>query len=164
MHYQLRQLNRGDIAVLVEFHERCSEVTRYRRFLMAKPCLLLHEAERFCSVDQCREGAFVAVDPVCPETIRGVLRWTRIDETTAEVAFVVEDDYQGHGVGRALVSAVIASARTVGFTTLIGDVLAVNSAMRRILRTSGCPLVERHHDLSVLGFSLDLSSQMAMAA
>jgi len=164
MRYQLRQLNRGDIPRLVEFHERCSEETHYRRFLMAKPCLLLHEAERFCSVDQCREGAFVAFDAASPNEIRGVGRWAAVDETTAEVAFAVEDEYQGHGIGRTLVSAVIARARILGFTTLIADVLATNRAMRRVLRTSGCPLVERHQDFAVLRFSLDLTSQMALAA
>jgi GNAT superfamily N-acetyltransferase len=164
MRYQLRQLNRGDVAELVEFHDRCSDETRYRRFLQAKPRLLLHEARRFCGVDQCRDGAIVAFDPDCPDKIRGVGRWAGVDETMAEVAFVVEDEYQGHGIGRSLVSAVIACVRDVGFTTLIGDVLAANTSMRHVLRTSGCPLVERHDDFAVLSFSLDLTSPMALAA
>jgi GNAT superfamily N-acetyltransferase len=164
MRFELRNLTTGDIPELIEFHARCSEETHYRRFMQVKPRLLQGEAEHFCGVDQCRCGAFVAFDPDCPEKIRGVGRWDAVSESAAEIAFVVEDGYQGHGIGRSLVSAVLARTRRVGFTTLIGDVLTANTRMRHVLRTSGCPLAERHDGFAVVAFSLDLTVQLALAA
>jgi GNAT superfamily N-acetyltransferase len=161
--HRLRLLNRDDVTELRRFHDRCSEETHYRRFLMAKPSLPAGEAERFCDLDQYHDGAFVAFDPGSPDRIRGVGRWSRINATTAEVAFVVEDEYQGRGIGQSLVSAVVARARSAGFTTLIADVLAENGVMRRLFRASGYPLVERYDGGSVC-FSLDVSGQMAAAA
>jgi len=162
--HRLRDLNGNDVTELSRFHDRCSEETHYRRFLTAKPRLLVREAEQFCNVDQHRDGAIVALDPDSPDKIRGVGRWFGVDATSAEVAFAVEDDYQGCGIGRSLVSTVIALARSVGFTILIGYVLADNRAMRYVLRTSGYPLVEHYDGPGVLAFSLDVSGETTLAA
>jgi GNAT superfamily N-acetyltransferase len=161
--HRLRLLNRDDVTELRRFHDRCSEETHYRRFLMAKASLPVREAERFCDLDQHQDGAVVAFDPGSPDRIRGVGRWYRVNVTTAEVAFVVEDDYQGQGIGQSLVSAVVACARSAGFTTLIADVLAENRVMRHLFHASGYPLVERY-DAGSVCFFLDVSGQIAAAA
>ena len=50
------------------------------------------------------------------------------------LAFVIEDAYQGHGLGRNLVEATIERAREEGFTRLVTAVLQSNDRMRRLAR------------------------------
>ncbi len=69
-----------------------------------------------------------------PRTIHGVGRWERLNLTDAELAFVIEDAYQGQGLGRKLVEATIERAHEEGFTRLTTDVLRSNYRMRRLAR------------------------------
>lgn len=122
---------------LVEFHDRCSAETRYLRFAATKPQLRRAEAHYLCGVDDHDRGALVIVDSRDSVTIHGVGRWERINSTDAELAFVVEDAYQGQGLGRKLVEATVNRAREKGFTRLVMDVLSSNHRMRRLARGYG---------------------------
>jgi GNAT superfamily N-acetyltransferase len=62
----------------------------------------------------------------------------------AEGAFVVRDREQHHGVGTALLRAVIAELRTRGVRTLHADTAPGNVAMLALLREGGFPLHERY--------------------
>jgi RimJ/RimL family protein N-acetyltransferase len=128
----LRPISRADETALVEFHDRCSAETRYLRFAAPKPQLGRAEAHRSCGVDDHNRGALVIVDSRDSVTIHGVGRWERINSTDAELAFVVEDAYQGQGLGRKLVAATINRACEKGFTRLVIDVLSSNHRMRRL--------------------------------
>ena len=130
----LRPISPADETALIEFHDRCSEETHYLRFAAAKPQLRLAEAHHLCAVDDHCRGALVIVDSDDPATIHGVGRWERVNLTDAELAFVIEDAYQGRGLGRKLVKATIECAREEGFTRLVTDVLQSNYRMRRLAR------------------------------
>lgn len=130
----LRLMTPADEAALIEFHDRCSADTQYLRFAAAKPQLHPAEAHYLCSVDDHRRGAIVIVDSHDPATIHGVGRWEQISLTEAELAFVVEDAYQGQGLGRKLVEATAERAREEGFTRLVTDILPSNHRMRRLAR------------------------------
>jgi len=56
---------------------------------------------------------------------------------TAELAFAVVDDYQGRGVGTALMCHLIALARNAGLKELAADVLSDNIAMMTVFQGSG---------------------------
>jgi RimJ/RimL family protein N-acetyltransferase len=130
----LRPISPADETALIEFHDRCSETTHYLRFAGAKPQLRAAEAHHLCGVDDHYRGALVIIESDDPGTIHGVGRWERISLTEAELAFVIEDEYQGQGFGRTLVEATIARAREEGFTRLVTDVLLSNHRMRRLAR------------------------------
>jgi GNAT superfamily N-acetyltransferase len=132
--WTLRPISPADEAALIEFHDRCSEDTQYLRFAGPKPKLRPAEAHYFCGVDDHRRGALVITDSGDPGMIRGVGRWERISPTDAELAFVIEDAYQGKGLGRRLVEATIERARENGFTRLVTDVLRSNYRMRHLAR------------------------------
>src|ERR1700756_1979006 len=121
MTLSLRPISSADETALIEFHDRCSAETHYLRFAAAKPQLRPAEAHYLCDVDDHSRGALVIIDRDCPGTIHGVGRWERITQTDAELAFVVEDAYQGHGLGRRLVEATIERAHEEGFTRLATD-------------------------------------------
>lgn len=142
MSWTLRPISPGDETALIEFHERCSEYTRYLRFAAVKPQLRPAEARHLCAVDDHSRGALVVIESDDPDTIHGVGRWERINPADAELAFVVEDGYQGQGLGRKLVEATIERAHEEGFTRLVADVLRSNYRMRHLARDCGLELAD----------------------
>jgi GNAT superfamily N-acetyltransferase len=134
MSWALRPISPADETALIEFHQRCSDETRYLRFAAAKPQLRPAEAHHLCGVDDHGRGALVIIDSDDPGTIRGVGRWERVNLTDAELAFVIEDACQGKGLGRKLVEATIDRARAEGFTRLVTNVLPANYRMLRLVR------------------------------
>ena len=68
----------------------------------------------------------------------------------AEIAFLVRDDYQGRGIGSALIDVLVRHARLLGLECLHADVLASNDVVFHLLdvrgpvRTLGCEGSVRH--------------------
>jgi GNAT superfamily N-acetyltransferase len=137
MIWTLRRISPADETALIEFHDRCSEDTHYLRFAAAKPQLRPAEAQYLCAVDDHGRGALVITASDDPRTIHGVGRWERLNLTDAELAFVIEDAYQGQGLGRKLVEATIERAHEEGFTNLMTDMLRSNYRMRHLARDYG---------------------------
>jgi len=133
----VRAIRPSDAANLQAFHARCSAETQYRRFLMHKPHLSDKETEYFCNVDMRDRGAVVATDPRSRDRIHGIGQWDALGGGRAEIAFVVEDDLQGVGVGRRLLKVVLDHTRALGFRHLTGSILAGNGPMRRLFETCG---------------------------
>jgi protein lysine acetyltransferase len=59
------------------------------------------------------------------------------DATTAEVAFIVGDAYQGRGIGTFLMDALAVAARAGGVTAFTARVLSENYPMRAIMDRAG---------------------------
>jgi RimJ/RimL family protein N-acetyltransferase len=74
---------------------------------------------------------------------------------SAEVAFTIEEDYQGQGLGGRLFEAAAAIARRHGLLRFTADVLASNAAMLRVFQRSGLPMRKRR-DGSSIHVELDL--------
>jgi len=64
-------------------------------------------------------------------------------ERSAEVAFVVEEEYQGQGLAGRLLKHLAAVARQRGFSALTAEVLAKNKAMLAVFARSGLPMRRR---------------------
>ena len=62
---------------------------------------------------------------------------------SAEVAFVVVDQYQGQGIGAALMHHLAEIARGAGLKELIAQVLPDNAAMLKVFEKSGLPFDAR---------------------
>lgn len=56
---------------------------------------------------------------------------------TAEIAFVVIDDYQGQGIGAILLRHLAAIARQAGLKEFTAEVLADNAPMLKVFERSG---------------------------
>jgi GNAT superfamily N-acetyltransferase len=58
----------------------------------------------------------------------------------AEVAFALIDEYQGHGIGRALLHHLAAIASHAGMEELIAEVLPDDIPMLKVFEKSGFPM------------------------
>ena len=63
---------------------------------------------------------------------------------SAELAFIVEEDFQSRGVGTLLIRHIIAIAREKGLDRLEADVLSRNRPMLNVFRRCGFPMAVRH--------------------
>jgi ribosomal protein S18 acetylase RimI-like enzyme len=61
----------------------------------------------------------------------------------AEVAFGIVDEYQGRGIGAALMRHLSSIARQAGVNKLIAEVLASNGAMLKLFEKSGLQMSTR---------------------
>jgi RimJ/RimL family protein N-acetyltransferase len=65
----------------------------------------------------------------------------------AEIAFAVVDQYQGQGVGAALMHHLATIALKAGLEELIAEVLPDNAAMLKVFEKSGFPFpMQREHE------------------
>ncbi len=111
---------------------RLSAETVYRRFhapLRSPPV----GARRFVEVDHDLREALVAV---VGDEVVGVARYDRSasDPSTAELAVVVEDAWQGVGVGRQLMQQLIELAARRGVRRLTADVQTDNNRVVGLVR------------------------------
>jgi GNAT superfamily N-acetyltransferase len=74
----------------------------------------------------------------------------------AEIAFTIEEDYQGLGIAGKLLELAAGIARGQGIRAFEAEVLPVNAAMLGVFRHSGLPLVEKVQD-DVIHVDMDLT-------
>jgi GNAT superfamily N-acetyltransferase len=140
----LRPIRPDDAVRLIALHGRLSRDSIVMRFFSPMPVLTEERARYFTTVDFDRRLAIVAVEGAGPdEQIVGVGRYDRSDETSAEIALIVEDRLQHHGIGSVLFWALVRAARARGIETLVAEVLAENRRMLTFLRETGLPIRSR---------------------
>lgn len=91
---------------------RLGDESRYRRFFTGVKELSAAELDHLADVDHSDHEAIIAVDPASGDVL-GVARYVRStdDPEAAELAVTVIDDWQGRGLGRALLTALTRCAR-----------------------------------------------------
>jgi GNAT superfamily N-acetyltransferase len=116
----------------------------YRRFFFPKKEVSDQELRRLTEPDRTSEAVLVATTGP-EERIVGLGTYTG-DRKETELAFIVEEDYQGRGIAKALLRRLADLAHENGITRLSAHVLAANGPMLSVLRQSGLPVVEREAD------------------
>ena len=134
---RMRPIRPDDGRKLQRLHGRLSDSTIYQRFHGPKPELDEVWARRFAELDGHAAAAFVATTGTRGRIV-GVARYYKIGATTtAEVAFVVEDAYQGCGLGTRLMKRLREQALRNGITEFVALLLPHNERMLRLLRAVG---------------------------
>ncbi|MGE3073408.1 MAG: N-acetyltransferase family protein [Dehalococcoidia bacterium] len=151
---RVRPISPEDCGRLVEFHERLSVNTTRLRFFSPLRHLSPEFAKRLCNVDFKRRCAFVISLPG-DDAIHAVGRYEWESAHSAEVAFVVEDQMQGLGIGAILLDRLADHARTRGFRRLTAVVLCENTMMLSLFRESKY-LPEIHMEGSMAFVKLDI--------
>jgi len=134
---RIRPIRPDDEPRLVDLYERLSRHTAYQRFFTVLRRLPNDWYHFFANVDYVRRLALVAErETVAGTQLIGVGRYEPSEEPdVAEVAFVVEDGWQGRGLGAILLEAVLGAADARGLRRFRADVLADNHRMLRLLAT-----------------------------
>ena len=118
----------------------------YARFFHAKPELSKQELRQLTEIDSVSAVVLLAtIGERQQETVTGVGRYVA-NGGSAEVAFVVADDYVGRGIASRLLHHLTHIARENGMTKFEADVLEDNAAMLAVLRDSGLPMTTTHAD------------------
>ena len=123
---------------------RASEQSLYRRFFAAKREFSEKEVTFFLNVNFVNHVALVArVEEGGRAMIVGGGRYIVVQPGKAEVAFAVVNQYQGQGIGAALMHHLATIASDAGLKELIAEVLPDNAAMLKVFEKSGFPLGKR---------------------
>jgi GNAT superfamily N-acetyltransferase len=126
-------------------------------FFAVKRSFTESEIDFFLNVDFVDHVALVAVvDESGRPAIAGGARYVAVQSGKAEVAFAVVDQYQGQGLGAALMHHLAAIARSAGLKELVAEVLADNIPMLKVFEKSGLP-VSIKREPQVVHVSLQLS-------
>ena len=125
----VRPVEPEDKPLFVRAFERLGPQSRYQRFLAVKNRLSTDELAYFTEIDHADHEAIFALDPKTGEGI-GVARYVRLAEPTqAEAAVVVADDWQGVGLGGALLTRLAVRAQAAGITAFTATMLTSNRSM-----------------------------------
>ncbi len=127
---RIRQVQPGDVPALARAYAKLSEESRYRWFFTAMPELsdrILHAA---AEVDHENHEALVAL-PLLSGEIVAECRFVRLADRpdTADLAVTVADDWQGRGLGFALLARLSARALEAGIVYFAAEILAENRTM-----------------------------------
>jgi RimJ/RimL family protein N-acetyltransferase len=156
----LRPLKPEDGELMKDLFYSFSEKTRYLRFHQMVKEMPQRGKQAFFNVDYREELALAAArleDGV--EEFIGTGRFV-LDEGTgsAEVAFVVRDDWQGKGLGRSIFEALAEIAEERGIHTLTAEILAENQPMLRVMDKTGYTVSTRRES-GVVHVEVDLKER-----
>ncbi|GIJ11276.1 GNAT family N-acetyltransferase [Micromonospora andamanensis] len=142
---QLRPIDPSDAPEIVAMHARFSERTRYLRYFSPYPRIPERDLHRFVNVDHRDREAFVVL---AGDRIVAVGRYERLGPQSpdAEVAFVVEDAYQGRGIGSVLMEHLADAARRAGIVNFVAEVLPANGQMLRVFADFGYQIQRQFAD------------------
>jgi RimJ/RimL family protein N-acetyltransferase len=132
---RLRPIRPDDQDRLIAFYDRLSRYTAYQRFFTVMKRLPPDWARLLATVDYQRRLALLAEHgpPGAPELI-GVARYEGTAQPdTAEVAFVIQDQWQNRGLGTLMLDALLAAAEARGIRRFRAYVLASNTRMLDLL-------------------------------
>jgi GNAT superfamily N-acetyltransferase len=158
----IRAVRSDDRNRLVEAFQLLEKDSIYTRFFSFRKQPSDAELDRAINVDFVSEVALV----VTTETARGEIiiasgRYIAIDgpgpERHAEVAFVVEEDYQRRGIASRLLSNLANLARDQSFTHFEADVLSENRSMLEVFKRCGFSMRQRR-EAGVIHLTLALAA------
>jgi len=132
-----------------------SQETIYYRFMSRPKLIPQKEIQNFVFIDHRTDVAIVVTVPEAHgEDIIAIGRYY-LDETSnmAEVAFVVRDEWQNHGIGSFLLQHLTNIARRNGIRGFTAEVLRANNAMQRVFQKSNLNVSSKPTD-DVISFKL----------
>ncbi len=135
---RLRQVQPGDAPALARAYANLGEQSRYRRFFTVTPELPEATLTAAVEVDHTDHEALVAM-PLLFSEIVGECRFIRRADQpdTADTGVTVIDQWQGRGLGSALLTRLSERALEVGVDYFAAEILAENRTMLALLPSPG---------------------------
>ena len=126
-----RPVKISDEPLLKDFFYSLSDKSMYRRFISTRQDMPHERLQEYVVIDYTKEIAILAVvQDGEKEDIAGLGQYT-IDEAahTADIAFVVKDEYQNKGIGTELLAYLTQLAKRQGLLGFTAEVLVENQPM-----------------------------------
>jgi acetyltransferase len=136
----LRPIRPDDGQRLKAFYAHASPADMRLRFFMARREVPHSELARYSQIDYDREMTFIALAPLASgeQAMVGEVRAAcDPDNIKAEFAIQVATSWQGRGLGRLLLSKLIAYLRARGTQEIVGECLPENTALASLARHAG---------------------------
>jgi GNAT superfamily N-acetyltransferase len=140
----IRAVRPDDKERIVKAFRELEQRSVYLRFFSCKKELEDEELRRVTERDGVSEAALVAtVGTGEREIIVAMGEYVR-SGAAADIAFAVEEDFQGRGIASRLLRQLADIARANGIVRFEADVLAENTPMLAVLRNSGLRMRTSH--------------------
>jgi GNAT superfamily N-acetyltransferase len=158
----IRALQPADKPILQEGMHHLSKDSLYNRFFTWKTELSSKELSFFTELDFVDHVGLLA-SLITPDGERplGVGRYIACKELksrrAAEIAFAVDEEFQGRGVGKLLLKHLVTIARQNHLKEFVAYVLPDNKKMLGVLYKSGLPLRCKQDEAGVLDVRLQLN-------
>jgi len=160
---RIRAIRPADKTGIAEAFARLAPESIYTRFFQAKQSLSDQELETAADVDfETVVALVVTIASGDKETIVGGGRYLVIDPSStprsAEIAFLVEEDFHGQGIAGRILMHLAHIAGEKGVSQFEAEVLPQNKAMLAVFSRSGLPMEQRCAD-GVVHVTLSLADR-----
>jgi RimJ/RimL family protein N-acetyltransferase len=143
-----------DAEELQNYFRSLSTRSRYNRFLGAMSELPASVLDHFIHVgmdDGFTVVATMRIDGF--ETVVGEARYAfHVENDSLEFGLSIDDRWQGHGIGAALLKNLECRSAALGAIRMFGDTLRSNEAMIRVARKSGFAFTNNPDDWKLVRF------------
>lgn len=146
-----------DVPAIARLYLELSPESFYRRFYSRSPAAAL--LAQFASIGS-GTVCIVASPRADPDRLAAEARYVPISSGTAELALTVRDDYQGAGMGRLMLDALVERARQDRLERLRAVILLRNTPMLRLLQRYGWVLAAPTEDFSVACLEISAAGGM----
>ena len=159
----VRPIRHDDDELEEAFVSALSRETRYQRMLSGGVKVTPEWIDSMTHIDYHRHMAFaVTTASNGAERFIGVGRYVvDASESSADVALVLADAWQGRGLGRRLLETLLEHAASAGIREAVGVVLTTNVAMLRLARSLGFTVRPEPGDATVRRISRQLATVTA---
>jgi len=152
----MRAVRPDDKERIVRAFQALDRGSVYLRFFSHKKALSNEELRRVTECDGASAAVLVAtVGSGDREIIVGLGEYVR-SGAAADIAFAVEEDFQGRGIASRLLQKLADIARANGILQFEADVLAENAPMLAVLRNNGLRM-RTSHEQAVIHATLFLT-------
>jgi hypothetical protein len=149
-----------DVDLVVAMHRRCSTESLHRRFHSAQPSVSPSLAAKLLQPS----GGWSLVALHYGEVV-GLAVAAPMSSDELEIAMLVEDSYQGVGIGGCFADELAAQGFVAGYRTLHCLTQADNHAVIRAMRSGGLPVhAEMRHGVTELVVDLRAAGQLLASA
>jgi acyl-CoA hydrolase/RimJ/RimL family protein N-acetyltransferase len=141
----LRPVKISDEPLLKDLFYSLSDQSLYKRFISVRKDMPHARLQEFVIIDYTKQMSILAIIQDAEKEIAIGLGQYVIDADshTAEVAFVVRDDYQGKGVGTELLNYIVFLGKRIGLLGFVAEVLQENQKMLHLFEKKGFEIERR---------------------
>lgn len=143
----VRAVRRSDALLIKEMHDRLSRDSIYYRYLGPnKPTI--EDFQKLCSFDGVAGTVLVATVSEPQEKVIAIAYYCMdpMNPSTAEPAVLVEDNFQGRGLGKQIMLVLCQEAIRNGLETFDALIDPANYRVMGLVKGSGLPFESRYKD------------------